>query len=284
MSSCGCRPSNPAAGPTPSATGGSSTTGCPGCTITSQTVATSPANRARTRIGVGEEVRLTVSPGPATWAITSGTGSLNPRRGSHTTVTYTAGDTAGSVTITATGSGCTCTITFTVVAPSSWTMIRKPHTNLKHTNGRPDCGWLGVMDIHPNDVNFYNVETRELNSQFSGSRSYSSFTGAWHQPASQTESAWFQITQHSASNGSRVAMNDNIYTGDPGSAATGTAPPFTTGTGHFPITWQWKVGTGSAHNFPVTRQEAEIFANGRCESRKGGNTEHTMYNDPTSTP
>jgi hypothetical protein len=45
---------------------------------------------------------------------------------------------------------------------------------------------------------------------------------------------------------------------------------------------QWKVGTGAPKDFPVARQEHEIYSTGRCESRKGGNTEHTMYTDPTS--
>jgi len=267
----------------PNTSPSASTAQCPQtCTITSQTIATSPANRARTRIGVGEEVELTVSPGPATWSV-SGGGTLSSTSG--TTVTFTAGDRTATSTITATGSGCSCTITFTIVEPSSWTMTRRSGTNLRHTNGRPDCGWLGIMDVHPNNVNFYRVETRELNSQFTGNGSYSGFTGAWHQPASQTESVFFPITSHSDSDGSRVAMNDNIYTGDPGSAATGMAPPFTPGSGHFPITWQWRVvGTGNIHDFPVVRQEAKIFANGRCESRKGGHTEFTLHNDPTSTP
>jgi hypothetical protein len=32
----------------------------------------------------------------------------------------------------------------------------------------------------------------------------------------------------------------------------------------------------------VVRQEHEIFADGRCESRKGSHTERTMYNDSAS--
>jgi hypothetical protein len=77
-------------------------------------------------------------------------------------------------------------------------------------------------------------------------------------------------------------MVDSIYTGDPGAAVTGSKPPFTTGSGYFPITMQWRIGAGNARDFPVTRQEDEIFAVGQCESRKGSNTESTMYNDPTS--
>jgi outer membrane protein OmpA-like peptidoglycan-associated protein len=53
------------------AEGGGSPPGTP-CTITSQTVAISPADRTRKKIGVGEEVELTVSRGLAPWSITSG--------------------------------------------------------------------------------------------------------------------------------------------------------------------------------------------------------------------
>ena len=270
---------------------------CPaGCTITSQTIATSPANRARLRIGVGEEVTLTVTPGPATWAITSGGGTLNPNSGSHSSITYTADDTAGSVTITASGAGCSCTITFSVVEPSHWTMKRRAGTNLGHTHNRPDCSWFGTMLIHPNDVNFYRIETRELNSTITVSGSYSPFAGLKHQGSTQTESAFFAVIKHSDSEGSEVGLSDNIATGDPGPTATGAvappgaapptgaAPPFTPGTHFFPITWQWRVLTRTTiHDFPEQRQEAEIFASGRCESRKGGNTEATMFSDPTST-
>ena len=285
MSSCGCRPSNPDSGSKPAAKGGSSTSGCTACTITSKTVKTSPANRARTRIGVGEEVVLTVNPGPATWTRTSGGGSLSPSRGSHTAVYYTAGDTAGNVTITAKGKGCTCTITLTVVEPSGWTMKKKLGTNLKHTNGRPDCGWKGIMYVHPNDVNFYNIETREKDSKCVATGSHSGFNNLWHgnYGGPDKASAWFPITSHSTTDGSTDNVPDTIHTGDPGATATRAAPPFTVGSHHYPITMQWKVGAGSVKDFPVKNHEAEIFANGRCEMRKGGNTEHTMYNDPTST-
>jgi type VI secretion system secreted protein VgrG len=256
---------------------------CTVLTITSQTVATSPTNRARTRIGVGEEVTLTANPGPATWAITSGTGRLSPSSGSHTSVTFTADDNAGSVTITATGSGCSGTITFTVVQPSSWTMEKAPGTNLKHANGRPDCGWKGLTWYHPDDVNFYNVQVREQDSQAVTTGSYNTFSGVKHGNYAGGFSAWFPVVRHDPAKGSTDDAPDEIYSGDPGAANTRAAPPFTTGTMYFPIVLQWRVGSGSPHNFPSVRQEHEIFAPGRCESRKGAHTESRMYNDPTST-
>lgn len=281
MSCCDNKPPTP-----PKATTPQPVQACPtGLTITSQTVATSPTNRTRTRIGVGEEVELTASPGPATWALTKGSGTLSPG-GSQTKVTFTASDKGETVEITATGAGCSGKIIFTIVEPSNWTMKRQPGTNVGHPAGRPRCYWRGVFFIHPNDVNFYRIQFREKDSKYVGTGSYASYNGDYHgnYPPPDQASAWLPVTGHTDADGSSPAGVDSIDTGDPGAAVTGAAPPFVAGTGHFPITMQWKVGSGSPKDFAVTNQEDEIFASGRCESRKGGNMEHTMYNDPASTP
>jgi hypothetical protein len=143
------------------------------------------------------------------------------------------------------------------------------------------------MYVHPDDVNFYRIETREKDSQAVATGSYATFNGIKHgnYPPPDNASAWFAITRHSETDGSTDDAPDDIYSGDPGSGATGAAPPFKVGKMHFPITIQWRVvGSGTIHNFPVVRQEHEIFANGNCESRKGGHPESSMYNDATSTP
>jgi type VI secretion system secreted protein VgrG len=260
----------------------------PACTLSSETAATSPANRKRTKIGVGEDVVLTVKGNPATWAITSGTGDLSPKTGTHSTIVFTADDKAGSTTITATGSGCACvnTITFTVVRPASWTMKKKTGSGVKHTKGHPDCGFLGVMYVHPNDVNFYNVETREKDSLSVGSGVYHpSHNGQYHgsYPLPDRASSWFLLTRHTETDGSTDDVPDQIYSGYPGSSITGTAPPFKTGNYYWEIVIQWRVvGGATIHDFPTVRQEHEIFADGKCETRKGGLTESAIYSDPTS--
>lgn len=270
--------------PTPPTAGGGASPAAPspvsGCAITSRTVARTPKDRARTKIGVGEEVTLTVSPGPATWSITSGTGTLSPNTGSRGRVTFMADDNAGSVTITATVGTCTCSITFTVVQPTNWTMKRQSKTKLEHTKGWPDCGWMGMLYVHPDDVNFYNVEDREKDSQCVATGSYSVFNGDFHgnYPPPDYASNWFVLRRHT-SNGQTDGIPDHIYSGYPGAAAVGTKPPFNVGTSYFEIIMQWRVvGSANIHDFPMQRQEHEIFANGECESRKGGNVEKTRYN------
>lgn len=259
----------------------------PPCTMTSQTVATSPANQARTTIGVGEEVDIDIHGNPAA-IVKVGGGTITANSGNYTTLT--AGDDAEDITITATGNGCGCvsSITFHVVRPANWTMKRKSGTNLKHTNGQPDCGWQATLYLHPNNVNFYNVEVREMDSQSVATGSYNpSNHGDWHgsYPPPERVSSWLPMVDHTDADGSVMGGHDNIYSGYPGTNVTGTAPPFVVGSYYWPISWQWKVASlTNVHTFAEVRQEHEIFADGRCESRKGGHTESCLYSDPTSSP
>lgn len=260
----------------------------PACTIASQTFKSSPADRTRTKVGVGEEVTITVTGNPATWEL-SGGGTISPSTGTQSSVTFTADKVAGSATITATGSGCSCvnTITFTVVEPSDFTMRRKGST-LEHNNPWPDCGWTGLIYVHPNDVNFYRVQVRELDSQAVASGCYSGppFPGAYHggYPLPDRASPWIALTSHTESRGTKAgSAEDHIYSGYPPSSATGTAPPFTIGNYYWPMTWQWRVrGSTTRHNFPRFRQTHSINAAGRCTSSKAGNSERCLYSAPTS--
>jgi phage-related protein len=251
----------------------------PPCTVTTETVALTPAPRTRTRVGVGEEVKLTYSAGSATW--TSTVGSVTPAIGP--TSMFKAPDIRNAGTVSAVGSCGRVDTIFTVIEPSTWTMDRFPGTGLKHTAGRPDCGWKGLTWFHPDDVNFYNMEDREQDSLSVTTGSYNPLSGQPHGRYPGGFSPWFPMTRHDPARGSTDDSPDSIYSGDPGSASTGTAPPFNPGTMYFPITLQWRViGLASIHNFGVLRQEHEIYASGKCESRKGGHTESRMYNDPAS--
>ena len=283
-------PPEPSMTPLASTPVDSTTEAChPTCTITSQTFKSSPADRTRTRVGVGEEVTISVTGNPATWEI-SGGGTISPSTGTQNSVTFTAGETAATVTITATGSGCSCSnvITFTVVEPSDLTMRRKGGL-VEHNNPWPDCGWTGLMYVHPNDVNFYRLQIRELDSRAvtTGSYNVPTFTGVYHgnYPPPSRASAWLALTSHTDRHGSKAAAEDHIYSGFPGTAATNAAPPFNVGTMHFPMTWQWRVrgsSTRPRRNFPGFRQRHRITAEGRCSSSKAGNTESALYSDPTS--
>jgi hypothetical protein len=252
------------------------------CTITTETIATSPANRARTKFGVGEPVKVTSAPGAKNWSVT-GDGTVVPSFGT-TTAVFIAGDTAGPVKVTATAGPCVCSVDFTVVAPASWTMERQPGTNVRHRKGRPDCGWKGLTWFHPDDVNFQMVQDREKDSTAVTSGAYNTptFIGAKHGNYAGGFSGWFGLTRHQAAKGTTDDAPDTIYSGDPGPAATGATVPFKVGTLSFPITLQWRVGSKPEHDFPTVNQEHEIFSAGTCDSRKGGHTESTLFSDGTS--
>jgi len=165
-------------------------------------------------------------------------------------------------------------------------MKRKTGTNLKHVKPRPSCGWKGIKYLHPNDVNFYNLETRELDSKAVAIGCYNpshhdKYHG--HYPPPDRAGPWIPIVSHTDADGSGYGGTDTVYSGYPPTAATGSAPPFTTGNYYWPIVQQWHVvGKTTVHSFPTVRQEHEIFSDGKCESRKGGHTEHTMYNQSDS--
>jgi hypothetical protein len=245
-------PSDPGTNPTPPA---GPAAPCVTCTITSQTVATQPANRARTKIGVGEEVSCTFSLGSATWSLAGG-GTLSSTSGA--TVTYTAGDTGGSATLTATGSGCTSTITFTIVAPSSVHMDRI--SAVQHTKLWPDVGMRTTPFVGPDDVSFYNIQYREVDVPMQGGGVYSCHIGASHDPHPATLSASTTVT---AGKGTQMNASDHVYSG-----ACAVAPANPTGFELFPIPYEYKVGSGSFHNFATVDQRVSCVATGALQATK----------------
>jgi hypothetical protein len=128
--------------------------------IETQTVATTPANRARLKLGIGEEVvcRI-VPPTSATWSV-SGGGQLSSSSGS--TTTFVASKSPSTSTVNARIGSSDVTVTFTVVAPSGF------NTTIQSS---PGFGVLGDsqigqrtiynVEVVPTDVSFYNAEFQE---------------------------------------------------------------------------------------------------------------------------
>ena len=258
-------------------------------TITTETFASSPADRTRRRIGVGEEVILTANT-PCTWQVSGGNGSLSPATGTHDMVVYSAGDQEGTVTITASHSPCTASVSLTVVAPTHWSMQRIAGTHLQHQHGCADTGWLGEVFISPNDVNFYRVEIRERDSQAVVQGVYVGTIQdhAWHGNYDPPErvSDWHVLTTHDPAKGSSSSdLVDRVTSGY--LLAIGyspdNAPPFHAGSYYYPIVWQWHVlGNTTAHNFPTVQQQCMVLITGLCTVSKGGHSEHSLYSDPDS--
>lgn len=128
--------------------------------VESETVATVPADRTRKKVGVGEQVTLTLQPtslSPVSWSI-SGNGMLSATTGNP--ITFTAHDSASTPSVTATYAGTPCTVAFTVVEPTSESAVKTSEDTF--SAGTQGAGmWLRIT-IAPTDVSFQWVESREV--------------------------------------------------------------------------------------------------------------------------
>lgn len=128
--------------------------------LTTQTAATIPANRTRTKLGVGEIVTLQLTPAPpcpVVWS-QSGPGTLSGTSGSLRT--FTAHGAASSTTITATIGGTPLSVTFNVVEPNG-VIMQRSGTGVFHINGTASAGFQATPFITPEDVSFKNIQVRE---------------------------------------------------------------------------------------------------------------------------
>ncbi len=271
MSGCSGDSSDPVSGSTPSSGTDDASASCTHCSLTSETAATVPTDRARTTVGVGEEVTVTVDPAPATWLV-SGAGTVSPSSGA--SVTFRAADRAGSATVTADGAGGSCTITFTVIEPSGIMMSRV--SLVRHGKGHPDCGFLARPYVQPATVSFYNIEVRERNSHSTATGYFKPFDGCTHQSETQLASEWYTVQECCEGLGSPVDCYDEIYSGYPG------IPTPSVGLMTFPITWQFQVGGGAAKSMPDFEQRHTVTATGDCTTSKGGASETTHQSDEDS--
>jgi hypothetical protein len=262
-------PTNPSSAP---ASSSGSSTPCVTCTITTETVATQPANRARTTIGVGEEVRCTFSLGSATWS-KSGSGTLSATSGS--SISYTAPDVAGTDTVTATGSGCTIPVTFTIIAPSTISMTRI--TDVEHHQGYCTIGMRTDVCLGPDTVNFYNIKYHEVDcTPAVADGVYSCRSSDHHDAHPATLNATHNVT---ASRGTVMDANDHVYSGH-----CGPAPANPTGRELYNIPYEYKVGSGAFHRMTsVADHEITCEATGALHARKAGAAADTTVSSPTVT-
>lgn len=162
-----------------------------------ETTATSPANRARTVIGIGEEIELSLSGSwfdydlnvtddevvpdskRVTWVLT-GNGSLSNYVGSTTSLTASIKDSSYNITVEAivTDSGTKYTdaqewrftIDFTVVTPSGITVQKLADFQDSLGDLGPPNNYIGAysqfrVTVTPTTVSFYNVLFRENKPQ-----------------------------------------------------------------------------------------------------------------------
>lgn len=130
--------------------------------IVTETVAATPADRARKKIGIGEEVNCSTDPATAaTWAV-SGGGTISAASGNSTK--FTASMTPSKSTVKATIGKNNLVVNFDVVAPDGMTSTVKSDSGLG-TKGPPNnqIGFETVFDcvVQPATVSFYRVKFQE---------------------------------------------------------------------------------------------------------------------------
>jgi hypothetical protein len=130
--------------------------------VETQTVATTPADRTRTTIGIGEKVICSTNPSlSVAWSVTGG-GSVSPATG--TSTTFTASKSPSTSTVHAKIGKADYTLIFTVIAPTSITSVKKADVGLG-TVGPPNnqIGAYTTYDItvNPTTVSFKWAELRE---------------------------------------------------------------------------------------------------------------------------
>ena len=239
---------------------------CKKCAITSETVSTARTNRARTRVGVGERVVLTVNPGGGTWTIT-GAGTLNSKSG--TSVTLTAGDRVGKASIEAKAGGCTCTIEFEVVEPSG--AYQKQDGATIHHPGKCNAGFRGVTHLIPKDVSFEYIEVNEGEVDSSATGSFKD--AGWDKLKHPMWSSWATVGGGSDAKGSLVegpnhdggVYYDFIHSGDlPAGCRAGEFD--------WNIPWLFRVSGGTEKRFTRLLHHAVADGKRKMTISKGGVT------------
>lgn len=211
--------------------------------IDSTTVATTPSDRTRKTIGVGEIVNLSFLPGnlsPVTWSL-QGSGTLNPLSGNQ--VVFTAPDSASSVTIEASYKCVTCPITFTVVEPTSESAVIFGAT-YSYPPGDQGVGMYLEVTVHPTNVSFANVQLLEIPGPASGNTGwFTNFPAG--QPAHPPNTNWAWLSP------------DNILYDDV--ELSGIAPPWSVGSVQWDIPVQWRViGSSNIGSLPNVIQYFSI--------------------------
>ena len=253
---------------------------CANAKITSQTTATSPSDRTRTTVGVGEEVQLTFSLGSANW--TASAGKLSAATGVSTL--FTAPERAASVTLTAVGGGCTSTLTLTVIEPSGVLMERAPGMNVWHSHGIASVGIKTEIYILPATVSFENIEISEDDcvGAVTGFFVGTPLDGVHH--AGHGAGVWVPVGPETAGKGSKINGNDTAQSGN-----CNFKTPYTAGTFDWPIPWKFRVpstvsgATNAEKGFATVHQQFTIDATGGMTVSKAGASGSAALNDPSAT-
>jgi len=239
--------------------------------------------RSLTKVGVGETGGLEVdlAPGislndlkPLTWSVTAGTAiTLSNIDTDNGTAKFTAGDTAGEVTLTLTDKNSnTFDLDVSVIIPSGLVIDQYPGTTVYHVQGYASVGFKGRKHLRPTYVSFSNTDIREQTCVGTATGCLAAKNGEVHSLGS-----WCGVEEGDITTGCRIQTMDSIRTG------LYSAPFGTGGTFTWVIPNEYRVNGGNAHEaFDTTHSEVVTGAGGATIS-KAGHSETRALNDATQT-
>jgi hypothetical protein len=229
--------------------------------IVTETVATSPPNRARKTIGVGEEVSLTLLPdtlGNVIWTKTSGGGSIEFGE----SVVFTAPDCEGTTILAANSQGVSLPVVFSVIEPSS---VVFENNSIVNAFAPPSQNFYSIkyfanVYFMPDEVNFGKMKVCEGYAQ------------------TQTEPGYFRDyppSPHPSSENAPRGVGGSIVVEGKGTKAdwenggdeiTGTSQyvsmvPIRDGYAWHDIQWKYKVGEGAYKQICTVRQDYRLTGN-----------------------
>ncbi len=249
----------------------------PPVSISSETVAQAPSNRARLTLGVAEQVVLTFSGANAHWSVTGGAGSVAPI-GKH--VTYRASITPATETITAvdTATSATATITFNVIAPTGVADEYITGT-LIHDQNAPDIEMYVFTYFEPDTVSFENIDVKELDVGAIADGVYTPFNGKSH----KANAVPIPMAGVVPGKGTKWQGSDDVGSGDPG-----TAPPFAPGSIVFNIPYVYGAlsngKNGPFYPFATVVQECKLDNDRESlHATKAGAQANTKVSNPENT-
>ncbi len=223
--------------------------------LTHKTVATSPSSRTRTKLGVGEQVVLTVAPGTGKWLVSGGV--LTSGRGA--TVVLTAPSSPGTVDVSVDVNGQKAAVRFTVIAPSSI------HMDVAGTSLPGGAGPNGLVQLNvfagPSDVSFMNIKLKEQDVPASAHGYWAGANGHGHSP--NPNPVGMRPTVASGK-GTLLSLPDNAgIWGGPGH------PPWE-GDCVYQIPWEYSVGSGGGTVFTTVTQSMVSAPDGTLTISKAG--------------
>lgn len=230
------------------------------------------SGRNLNRYGLAESINLgvTITPpslpaadiGSFQWLVESGVGTVSNPPQQDGTATYDAGDSPGDVSLRLTitsgdSQGATRLISKSIIAPSGEYMAKKPGGGVFHRQNTASAGFTGHFYLLPKDVSFRNIQQREAGGIAIGTGFYASNNGQVHSPSS-----WFSIANCNIDAGCEVQSDDTVL--------TLKLPPFSIGDFLWPISHEYRVGSGPENPLTIANQHHTADAAGRCCVEKIG--------------